>query len=259
MTDHQAIELQQKLAQLDKQRHKIQQNSLWRAAVVSTFAGTILAALFSPYWQIKERSQIQIKSDRFLNSLAIYDTLNIAYPQSILTVPTQQIKNQLEKVTVLQSVQVTKTIFPPSINIYLKERVPVVTAMSEGKVGYLDHQGVWLDPQVYNYQHPDVPLTSIKVVNFKSQYSKVWSQLYALINTYPTIEVREVHWNEQGDLLLVTKKHQIILGSDYALLNDQFAVLASFPASDNNYRLKGIIEIDLTNPQTPFINHNLDL
>ena len=258
MTDHHAIELQQKFLQLDKQRRKVQQNYLWRAAVVSTFAGGILAAFFSPYWQLREPSQIKIKNDRLINRFAIYRELDVVYPQSILTVPTQQIEKQLEKVTVLKSVQVTKTIFPPAINIHLQERIPVATALAEDQVGFIDSQGVWLNPQLYNHQQTDVPLTSIKVVNFRPQYRKVWSRLYNLINTYPTIGVQEVHWNEVGSLLLVTKNYQVLLGSDYLLLENQFDILASFPALDADSQLENITQIDLTNPQTPFLNHNLD-
>ena len=258
MTDYSSPELKKKFSTLRKQQRKIQERYLLRAGVVSTFASGILAILFFPHWQIKEQSQIRINSDRLIDPLVIQNTLEITYPQSILTIPTQNLKTQLQDIPVFNSVRVTKNIFPPFIDIYIQEKIPVATVIADGKIGFLDSQGTWLNPEFYNYQRANLPITSIKVINFQSQYHQTWSKLYSLITAYPMIDIKEVHWDEMGSLSLVTKNCKVILGSDSSLLNNQFAILASFNDSDNSLQLTNVAQIDLTNPNIPFIKRNSD-
>lgn len=253
MTAHPCPELKQKLTLLKTKQRKLQRHYLYRSLVVSLFAGGILASILFGNWQIKDRSQIKIIGDRFINSAIISDSINIPYPQSIITIPSQQIESQLQSIPALQAVQVIKTIFPLSINIYLQERIPVATAISLGKVGFLDSQGVWLEPILYNHQQANFSSIEIKVVDFQPKYSTVWSEIYSLITAYPTLDVQEVHWEDGGNLFLVTSRFKVIFGADYSLLKRQFATLASFPDLATNQDLQNISQIDLTNPDVPFL------
>ncbi|VEP15004.1 Cell division septal protein [Hyella patelloides LEGE 07179] len=253
MTAHPCPELKQKITLLKTKQRKVQRHYLYRSLVVSMFAGGILASILSGNWQIKDRSQITIIGDRLIDSAIISNSINITYPQSIITIPSQQIESQLQSISALQAVQVTKTIFPLSVNIYLQERIPVATALSLGKVGFLDSQGVWLEPILYNHQQANFSSTAIKVVNFKPQYSSIWSEIYSLITAYPTLDVQEVHWEDGGKLSLVTSRFKVIFGADYSLLQRQFETLASFPDLATNRDLQNIAQIDLTNPDAPFL------
>ena len=250
---HSSDELQQQLSWLQRKQQTQQRCYLWRSLFVSSLAGGILTLAMSSYWQIKSSSQIQIKGDRDLAISTIENRLQISYPQSIVTVSTGQINRQLESIPALESVRVTKSLFPPRVNIYLQERIPVAMVVSSTKVGFLDRQGVWLDPSFYDEPENLLPSNSIKVVNFLPQYSILWSEIFGLIATYQTLDVREVHWDDRGNLWLITSNFKVFLGSDNSLLQRQFAALASFPDSNTEQNLHNVTQIDLSNPDVPFL------
>ena len=253
MTTHSSSELQQKLSRLQKRQQTRQRCYLWRSLFVSGVASSILTLATSSYWQIKSSSQVIVNGDRDLAVNAIEGFLNVSYPQSIVTVSTGQINRRLETISALESVRVTKSLFPPAVRIYLQERVPVATAVSSGKIGFLDRHGVWLDPNFYQDSATILPNNSIKVVNFMPQYSILWSEIYSLIIAYQTIDVREVHWDERGNLWLVASQFKVFLGSDSSLLKRQFTALASFPNSNSERSLHRVTQIDLSNPDVPFL------
>lgn len=256
MSVHRDPQLKQKLSLLKSEQRKIQYCYLWRSLVVTTVAGTMIAVAMSPRWQIKQQSQIIIKGDRLVTTAKLYPTIKMAYPQSVLTIPSQQIERQLKSIPALESVRVNKTIFPPLVNVYIQERIPVATAVSSGKVGFLDRQGVWLEPSLYDPQQANLPLTTIKVINFQPQYNHIWSEIFALIAVYPTINVKEVHWDRVGNLFLITSNFKVLFGRDRSLLKRQFATLATFPDSALNKNLSNIAQIDLTNPDVPFLEQH---
>lgn len=254
MTAHPYPDLQKKLSLLKAKQRNVQRHYLYRSLIVTTLAAGTLVASLSESWQIKTQSQVILEGDRFVADSAIFNTLKITYPQSIVTFASQDIESQLRSIPALQSVKVSKTLFfPPLVTIYLQERTPVAIALSSGKVGFLDSQGVWLEPALYNYTENNLSLIKIKVVNFKPQYSKVWSEIYSLIVAYPTIAVKEVHWDNVGNISLRANNLKVILGSNYSLLPKQFATLASFPDFTSHKKLENTAQIDLTNPDTPFL------
>lgn len=253
---HSSSELQQQLFRLQRKQQTKQRCYLWRSLFVSSLAGGILTLAMSSYWQIKSSSQIKIKGDRNLAVATIENRLQISYPQFIVTVSTGQINRQLESIPALESVRVTKSIFPPGVNIDLQERIPVAMVVSSTKVGFLDRQGVWLDPSFYEEPENLLPSNAIKVVNFVPQYSIFWSEIFSLITTYQTLDVREVHWDDRGNLWLITSNFKVFLGSDNSLLPRQFAALASFPDSNTERNLHNVTQIDLSNPDVPFLTVN---
>lgn len=253
MTTHPYPDLKRKLRLLRAIQRKRYGRYLWRSVLLSTFAGGILAVAVSPQWYIKEESQIVLNGDRYMDSAQIYNAVRFPYPQPLAIVPSQKITRQLKLIPAVESVRVTKKIFPPSINIHLKERVPVATAVSSGRVGFLDSQGVWLDPNYYDLDKADLPLTPIKVVNFQPQYSPIWSEIFQLISSYSTLEIDEIRWDEMGNLFMIVGTHKVIFGSDYSLLKKQFSTLANFTDLANNEKLQDISQIDLTNPDVPIL------
>jgi cell division protein FtsQ len=258
MTAHSRTDIKKNLFLLKTKQRQMQRCYLYRALLVSVFAGGILAVMMSDRWQIKAQSQIVVQGNRFLATSAIFNLLKLSYPQSIVSFPSQNVEKRLRLIPALQSVRVTKALFPSSINIYLKEKIPVATALASGKVGFLDSQGVWLEPNLYDYRKANFPLTKIKVINYQPQYSQAWSEIYRLTAAYPKTNVKEVRWDNAGNLFLIANNFQVILGSNHSLLAKQFATLASFPNFATNKKLHDIAQIDLTNPDTPFLEQETD-
>ena len=253
MTVRPCSELKQKLTLLKTEQRKVQRRYLYRALWVSSLAGSIIALAFSNRWEIVDSSQIAIYGTRFTDTSAISQLIDFSYPESIITVPTQNIEARLRSISALRSVRVGKTIFPPSVKVYLEERIPVATALSMGKVGFLDREGNWLEQNMYDYQQPDFPATAIKVINFEPQYSAIWSEIYSLIIAYPQLRVSEIQWHDGGNLILLCDEFKVILGANHSLLEKQFVTLANFADLTINEQAKDIFLIDLTNPEIPLL------
>lgn len=268
MATHLYPELKQKLSRLKLEERKVNYRNFWRSLLVCGFVGTMFSLAMSPSWRINSLEQFQLKGDRLVSKDAVYDVLKIA-TQDILgesdkvlstknpplwTVDSEALTSQLSKIPALQAVRVNKTLFPPAVKIYIQERIPVATAISNQKVGFLDYRGVWLNPNWYRPQSKEYPLTKIKVINFQPSYQATWAEIYSLINAYPNIEVQEVQWQENGVLTLKTKHLQAVLGTKNELLAQQFAALASFTDLAEEKDLTEFSQIDLRNPDSLFLN-----
>ena len=256
MTVHPYSELKQKLTLLKTEQRKLQRRYLYRALWVSSVAGSIIALAFSNFWEITDSSQIAIYGARFADTATISQLIDLPYPQSIINVPTQNIEARLRSISALRSVRVGKTIFPPSVGVYIEERIPVATAISRGKIGFLDREGNWLKPDMYDYQQSDFPASAIKVINFKPQYSAIWSEIYSLIVAYPQLKIVEIQWDDGGNLILLGDKFKVLLGANPSLLEKQFVALANFADLASSDRVKDILLIDLTNPEIPLLESN---
>lgn len=263
MATHLYPELKQKLSRLKLAERKVHYRNSWRSLIVCGFVGTMFSVAMSPRWLVSSLEQFQIRGDRLVSQEAIYDILEIA-TQDMLSEPAQNqplwsvdskaISKQLQGIPALEQVRISKTLFPPTIKVDIQERIPVATAISNKKVGFLDYRGVWLDPNWYRPQSKEYPLTAIKVVNFQPSYQETWTEIYSLINAYPNIEVQEVIWQADGVAIVQTAQVQAILGAESKLLARQFAALASFTDLAQEKDLTEFSQIDLRNPDSLFLN-----
>lgn len=261
-------QLQQQFSHLNSNRRHQRLLYLWRSLVICFFSSSLLATLIIFPRKITKPSQIIIKSNHSINTTKIYQQLDIPTAKSRKNqaqlpkfldsmspweVSSRTIITRLDSISAIETTRVTKTIFPPTINIFLKERVPVTTAIASGKVGFLDNKGNWLEPNLYNYRTSNLPLTKIKVVNFQSQNKGTYKKLFKLISTYPKIGVKEIIWNESGNLILVTKDFKVRFGSNSKLVEQQFEYLVNFPSQSLDKAVKEASWLDLTNLESPFL------
>ena len=247
--------LQQKLLLLQQQNRKLLRIAIWRCLIVSSFVASGLAIISSSYWQIKNSSQVVLEEDIIVADSTIYSLLKLNYPQCIWTIPSHQLSENLKSITPIVDAMVTKQMFPPQMKVRLQERVPVATVWAQGKIGFLDADGVWLEANFYRYseENQNFSLPQLKVINFQTQYREAWSEIYRLLARYPGIELSEVRWDEVAHLYLKTNIGQVYLGSDQSLLAQQFQVLARFPELSTQEQLQGVEYLDLSNPEIPFI------
>ena len=247
--------LKQKLFFLQHQNRQRLRISIWRCWVVSSLVVSSVAIITSTYWQIKKPSQVVLEEDIFVAESTIYSLLKLNYPQWLWTIPSHQLSNNLKSIPPILDAMVTKQMFPPQMKVRLQERVPVATALSQGKIGFLDADGVWLEAKFYRYSedNQNFSLPQLKVINFQTQYRDTWSEIYRLLTMYPGIELLEVRWDEVAHLYLKTNIAKVYLGGDRSLLEQQFQVLARFPELSTQENLTGVEYLDLSNPNIPFI------
>ncbi len=249
------LELKQKLLLLQQQNRKLLKIAIWRCLLVSSLVATACAMITADRWQLKNPSQVVLEEDMMIAESTIHSLLKLNYPQEIWTIPTHQLSDNLKSITPILDAMVTKQMFPPRMRVRLQERVPVATALSQGKIGFLDADGVWLDANFYlnGQDEQDFALPQLKVINFQPQYRDTWSEIHQLLTRYPGIELLEVRWDEAAHLYLKTNIGKVYLGSDRAILAQQFQVLARFPELSTQENLTGVDYLDLSNPKIPVI------
>ena len=246
-------ELQHKLTLAKLQKHRLARISLWRSCFVisCTMSLGLIAAL--PYWQIEQQDQIQISGEQLVNKDTVYEALSFTYPQFIWTVNGLKLTQKIESIPSITAAKISKQIIPPIITISLQEKTPVALAISQGKVGFLDVYGEWIDQKFYGDIDADYSLPKIKVINYQSQYQLTWSKIYQLILLYPELEINEVAWNQSGNLFIQTKIGRVFLGTDLSRLKQQFVIMAKLQNLPDYLERSEIAYINLSNPDLTLI------
>ncbi len=247
--------LRQKLLLLQQQNRQRSRIAIWRCWLVTSLVASSVAIITSTYWQIKKPSQVIFEEDIFVAPSTIYSLLKLNYPQWLWTIPSHELSDHLKSIPPIVDAMVKKQMFPPQMKVKLQERIPVAMALSQGKIGFLDPDGIWLDAKFYRYsgEQQNLALPKLKVINFQTQYQETWSEIYRLSARYQEIELLEVRWDEVAHLYLKTNIGKIYLGSDRSLLSEQFQALARFPELATSENLTAIEHLDLSNPKIPFI------
>lgn len=245
--------LQYKLAVIDLQKHRLARIALWRSGLL---IGCLLGLLWlssSPWWQITRRSQIKIEGQKLVSPATIYQALNFSYPQLIWKLDETSLTEKVASFPAVQAVKIDKQIIPPQVTILLQERTPVALATFQGKVGFLDFRGVWVDRQFYTALNEKFVLPKLVVLNYQPRYQSTWNILYNLISLYPELEINEVHWNHTGNLFLETKIGRVALGSNLSRLEAQFEIMLKLQNLPEHIDRHKIAYIDLSKSEINLI------
>jgi cell division protein FtsQ len=245
-------ELKRKLSRLKRQNKEERQRSVWRAFFVSALAGSLILVATLPQWQIKEPGQIHLKDNHLVREDSILSSLALSYPQSIWTISSQQLSQKLESLPAISTAKVTRQILPPSLIVFLQERVPVAVAFSEGNIGFLDAEGTWISGSFYQLDS-DFPMPTLKVTNWQPEYRSYWTKIYHLLTQYSSVKIFELRWEEPTNLILKTEIGTVYFGSPAERLKDKFVVLAKLKNLPNYLNNSEIAYIDLRNPDLRLI------
>ncbi len=245
--------LQQKLHRLQQQKQQQLRRSLWRAAIAISCATGLLTLASLPYWQVKQKSQLDIEGESLIAEDTIHSWLNFVYPQYIWSIHSQKLTKQLESIPSIAAVKITKQIIPPRLTVAIQERIPVAIATSAGEVGFLDREGNWISQQYYGKISDNLALPTLRVVNFQTKERNSWIEIYRLISLYSAIEIEEISWDKSNGLLLKTEIGMVYLGSNRSQLPKQFEVMAGLKNLPSHFERSEIAYIDLSNPDLNLI------
>lgn len=239
-----------KSALLKQQKEQWQKRFLWRSILLTSLVSSLLAITIIPQGKIKHPNQVQIKGTELVTNSTIYRLLNVPYSQFIWQIPTHRLSQNLESIPAIADVKISKKIFPPLLQIFIEERNPVALAVSQSTSdwGFLDAEGILLDPQYYEPNRGKILVSQLKVINFDPSYASLWSEIYSLVKSNPNIRVKEVQWDKSGNLYLKTDLGKVYLGSDSSRLPEQFTAIANLKNLPKYLNPSEIHYIDLTNP-----------
>ncbi|HLP90883.1 MAG TPA: FtsQ-type POTRA domain-containing protein [Nostocaceae cyanobacterium] len=274
-----------------KRRMKILQ-TIWRTLAVSGLAGGLWWIAMQPIWVVKAPTQIMMKSgDEVLSEKEISSLLPLSYPQSIWKIEPNAIAQSLQQHPAIAQASVSRRLFPPSLMIEIRERIPVALAQvgnekkisncvakslnsdkSNGQqlqqclknsginnkqpsVGLLDANGFWMPLEKYTSINPNHKLPSLKVIGAPTQYSPYWPKIYPAISQ-SSIKILEIDCQDPTNLILKTEIGSVHLGSPSHLLPEQIKLLAKIRHLHTKINPSQIQYIDLKNPATPLVQTN---
>lgn len=230
------------------QQRRLARLSMWRASVMVCLATGLGAIATLPNSQIKGRERLILEGRELVSASKIHRALDFTYPQFIWKVNGIELAHKIESIPSIEAVRVRKQIIPPSIIITVREKTPVALATSQGRVGFLNQRGEWIDRQFYDSIDADFSLPQLKVINYQREFAPAWRQLYRLILLHPDLKVTEIHWQNLGEIYLQTKIGRVLLGSESSRLPEQFKTISKLKNLSNRIKNNEIDYIDLSNP-----------
>jgi cell division protein FtsQ len=242
-----------KLEQLKLQQKRQSYLALWRSAIAIGCTVGLLTVASLPYWQVRDSSQLTFEGENLIAEKTLYSWLAFAYPQSIWSIPTQKLTQKLESIPSIAAARITRQILPPRMTIEIQERIPVAIAETEGRVGFLDERGIWIDQKYYGELSDNLTLPALKVVNFQASQRNSWNEIYRLMRLYSAIKIEEITWDRSNSLFLKTEIGMIYLGSNPSQLEEQFAIMAKLKNLPERVEVGEIAYIDLSNPNLNLI------
>jgi cell division protein FtsQ len=224
----------------------------WRAGLLSVLAGGLLWTIAVPEWKITDVSQIEIQGNQVLAKKTIYSLLNLNYPQSLWNLQTGRLSDELAFQPPIAAAIVNRQLFPPSLRVIVKERIPVAIFLDANlqEKGFVDAVGNAIPRSFYQVLQPGFKLPTLKAIGLAPQHQKHWSELYQLINQ-SGVKIVEVDWRDPTNLILTTDLGKAYLGSYVTDLPKKIGVLNKMKKLPNKIDLSKINFIDVTNPESP--------
>ncbi len=250
------------LSPRDERRQKLKQEyqreqlkNLWRVIFLFTLS-LGLGFLFIRSSQTEINSEkIHIKGANKLNPDSIINASGYFFPQKLITINPIDLKAILMKELPLQAIEIRKLIFPPIIEIELKERQPIAFASKQisttnKKEGMVDENGFWMPIEIANLAQTPIHMIYIQgwMPGFEKPISTILKNRENLGST-----LEKIILESNGEISLETKYFKRIhLGSKYENLNSQIKILGNLdnilPSLPNK---NGARIFDLKDPQKP--------
>lgn len=273
-------ELTQRRQKLRRRRQVRFFQASWRSLAVAGLAGGAVWAATLPAWVIRKPEQVTIRGNQFISAQTIRTLLPIAYPQSLLKIQPQAIIDALKLKAPISEATVDRQLFPPGLTVRIQERNPVAIAQpSLSKVsvfatksspssanasqtnltqpGLLDENGIWTPLETYTSLNQSFKLPTLKITGRLSYYRSYWATLYQMLSRSP-VKVSEINWDDPNNLILKTELGFVHFGAYGSSFANQLKALDQMRKLPSHVNPSQLSYIDLRNPDSPFIQMNLN-
>ena len=261
-------------ADLARRRHQLRRRkqirnlqAVWRTVAITSLAGGLVWVATQPIWVVKNQQQVVIKSgDQVLSADTTKSLLNISYPKSLWEIQPRAIANSLERQPTILQANVTRSLFPPSLNIKLEPRVPVAVVEISGSrrqepeaeekqisVGLIDASGVSISLEQYKLFNPHPEMPSLKVIGAPERYRSYWSELYSALSQI-SLKVTVVDAQDPKNWILQTEVGNVHLGSPSSQLTEKINILGQMDSLSTKIDLNEIKYLDLHDPEFPVVH-----
>lgn len=219
---------------------------LWRVVLAAGLAGGLVWLAEKPFWQLPGPLAVSVRGNLHLSTEQVNRALDLRYPQSILAITPDQLEARLLTALPLESVQVTRQVWPPSLAIEVRECEPVAAAPLPGRLGVVDRAGRWIALQQYR----GLPLPKLTVWGYTKSRSELWKALYEQVSRSP-IRIQVIDLRDSSNLILRTELGQVHFGSFSPQFESQLRRLDQLREVVRRYQKSEIAFIDLRSLELP--------
>lgn len=135
MTDstpnNQIVNIRDRQRQLIRQRKQRFRRGAWRTLVTLGLTVGLGWAVCQPEWQIRQSDQITLTGNEQIDSQTLEHLMVLQFPTSLIRFQPQTLISQLEANAHISHVIITRKLFPPRVNVVVRELPPI--AMTECK------------------------------------------------------------------------------------------------------------------------------
>lgn len=117
--------------QLKRQRQSQQFKTGWRTLITLAITLSLGWAISRPDWKLRQPEQVTIVGNQQIATQAIAKLLPLSYPISLIRLDPQQISTALKDHAHLETVVVSRRLFPPRIQVAVQERPPVAITICD--------------------------------------------------------------------------------------------------------------------------------
>lgn len=260
-----ASDIRQRRQVLRRQRRLRIVQVLWQVWAMAALTGGLFWAFTRPMWLIQAAQQIDITGNELMSDQTLQSLVPLDYPQSLLKVSPESISRQLLARAPLTEATVVRHLFPPKLEVHVQERQPVAIALPPStdadaapgdsyyvQVGLLDANGVWVPQSSFTGLADPAKLPHLEVKGMRSQYQKVWPELYQAIAQSP-LQIDQIDWRDPTNLILHTELGPVHIGPYSYRFPEQLALLDQMRDLSQQLDNKQLAYIDLTNPDAPSV------
>ncbi len=215
-----------------QRRHRIKRRrefltELWRICVSTSIAGSLGIVLLQNGWAPINSSQINVIGSPKLKGESIVQASGLKFPMPLLAINPKRLKTKLLRELPVKAVSIRRHLFPPLLEIELKERKPIAFAQKnspKGKLaGMIDKEGYWMPIRVA--RQAQQPEKALYVEGWIESHRPWVSKILKNRNNLGSSLIKIVI-SPNGEISLQTKRFQMIhLGSNTEQLDNQMKAL----------------------------------
>ncbi|NEO83296.1 MAG: FtsQ-type POTRA domain-containing protein [Spirulina sp. SIO3F2] len=237
--------------------------AIWRSLAIAALSGGMIWFVTRPNWMISDPAQVTIKGNTYLSDAAIRSLLPVNYPQPLLNIRPQLLRDTIQNQAPIETAIVTRGLFPPSLTIEIVEHQPVAIALpgppmpgqktQPDPVGLVDAQGFWMPQNSYIELEEAPELPNLTVVGLSDETRHHWPGIYHALSQ-STLKIFEIDLRSPHNIVLKTELGTVHFGP---YLNSAFAqqlrTLAQMRKLPDHVQSGQVDYIDLRNPNNPAV------
>ena len=209
-----------------KQRNK-QFIQLWRTFIFSSITYGLGVLVINNGWGSIDVAQMHVKGSSRINTNTILFNSGVEFPRPLFTINPKQLEINLLNSLPVKNVQIRRRLIPPSLEIEVTERKPIVFADRRGpkgkEEGMLDKNGYWMPITMANLI--EAPEKDVYVEGWMDKHRN-WVSIILENKKELGSPLKRIIVSPNGEMSLTTEDFDLIrLGSNSFNFREQIKAL----------------------------------